>query len=622
MNNLSKNNSTPTDHSEWDEVLNLAEAMIRAGLTRMDAAHAQGDFERALHWAQTVGSFIVFGGTFGRLASTELEQTTVAIAKILPAAPRKSVPNGRQRLLHVVTEAYELFGHTKLCRKWIELDPGMTQHDVVLIDQYDAAPENLQKSVEARGGKVTRLDRTQPMLTRARLLRELAYAEADVVVLHVHPNDVLPNVAFGIPGGPPVVYVNHADHEFWVGGAVSDLVLDIRESGQEWTRINRDIPRTQILPIPLEEDPLLLAGSEKIQALRREVRKSFGIGPDEFLFLTIGSARKYEPMHGLSFLEAAEEILKRCPNAKLLAVGPRPTGEWQAVSQRTGGRLLAIGNQSDLGRFHAAADLYLEGMPAGSLTALLEVCLGGLACVRAPAQVRPPHASDGSALASVPQPAGVPEYIGEAVTLANDAAQRGQRADLLQKLVRDTHCEKGWSKLLAQIVSGLPTTHALYLEQKPKPICHTETIFKLEYAYRQVAMARPEMLATFVQQALRYCLEARRSLERVLPEAVRNADDDHVDGAILAAAILPELCEQVSGSGTAAAPVLMKTAPLARWLLQHAAEDGRRFAAWRLGARLAARVPGLWRVAEFRNGLARSLPGMLTLTEMLKSRRT
>jgi hypothetical protein len=465
------------------------------------------------------------------------------------------------------------------------------------------------------------MDRTQPMLTRARLLRELAYAEADVVVLHVHPHDVLPNVAFGIPGGPPVVYVNHADHEFWVGGAVADLVLDIRESGQEWTRINRDIPRTEILPIPLEEDPLLLAGADKIQALRGEVRKTFGIGADDFLFLTIGSARKYEPMHGLSFLEAAEEILQRCPNAKLLAVGPRPTGEWQAVSQRTGGRLLAIGNQSDLGRFHAAADLYLEGMPAGSLTALLEVCLGGLACVRAPAQVRPPHASDGSALAPVPQPAGVAEYVEEAVGLAQAASQRLERTKLLQQLVRDTHCEKGWSKRLEQIVAGLPKTHELFLGQNPKLICYTETIFKLEYAYRQAAKARPEMLATFVQQALRYCQEARRSLERVLPDAVQIADDDWVDGAILAATILPELRERLSGSGTASGPVLMKTAPLARWLLQHAAEEGRRFAAWRLGARLAARVPGLWRVTEFRNGLARSLPGMLTLTEMLKSRR-
>lgn len=607
--------------SEWNAILSFAEDIISACLSRMLKAQGQGDLERALHWAKTASSFIVFGGTFGRLASVELEALTVEIAQTLPTPSAKPNDSGSPRILHVITEAYELFGHTKLCRKWIELDPGATRHDVVLLDQYDAAPRNLQQSVEARGGMVTRLDRTLPMLKRAQLLRELAYAEADVVVLHIHPNDLLANVAFGIPGGPPVVYVNHADHEFWVGGAVSDLVLDIRESGQEWTRLNRGIPRTEILPIPLEEDALLLGGSERTATLRREVRKSFDIAPEDFLLLTIGSARKYEPMNGLSFLEAAEAILKRCPQAKLLAVGPRPTGEWQAVAARTGGRLLAVGNQSDLGRFHAAADLYLEGMPAGSLTALLEVCLGGLGCVRAPAQVRPPHASDGSALAPVPQPAGVTEYIEEAIGLVNAPAQRHQRAELLQRLVRDTHCEQGWSKILAQIVAKLPKSHAVYSSQKPKFISRTETEFKLEYAYRDAAKARPELLATFVQQALRYCQEARRAVERVLPEALLDADEDHVCGETLFGVILPELKSKVSGSGTHGGRVAMKTAPLARWLLQYAAEDGRRFAAWRLGVRLAARAPGLWRVAEFRNGLARSLPGMLTLTEMIKSRR-
>lgn len=612
---------TSVNASEWDDILRLADEIINACQLRMVKAQEQGKLESALHWAQTAASFIVFGGTFGRLASVELERLTVIVGNTLPMAPSHRTSNNGQRILHVVTQAYELFGHTKLCRKWIELDPGHTRHDVVLLDQYDAAPSNLQQAVEVRGGKVTRLDRTLPMLKRAQLLRELAYAEADVVVLHVHPHDLLANVAFGVPGGPPVVYVNHADHEFWVGGAVADLVLDIRESGQEWTRLNRDIPRTEILPIPLEEDALLLNGPERRAALRREVREAFGIAPDDFLLLTIGSARKYEPMNGLSFLEAAEAILNRCPKAKLLAVGPRPTGEWQAVAARTGGRLLAIGNQSDLGRFHAAADLYLEGMPAGSLTALLEVCLGGLACVRAPAQVRPPHASDGSALAPVPQPADVAQYIEEAVGLVNSSKFRQERAELLQNIVRETHCAQGWSKLLAKIVTKLPKTHLVHPDQKPQFISRTETEFKLNYAYRDAAKARAEMLATFVQQAVRYSQEARRMVERVLPETMLEGDEMLVCGETLFGVILPELKSMVSGSETRGGLQGMKMAPLARWLIQYAAEDGRRFAAWRLGARLAARAPGLWRDVEFRTGVARSLPGMLTLTEMIKSRR-
>lgn len=617
---ITKSSATSSQRN-WDDILKLAETILNATLAKMRVAHARGDLEQALQWAQTAASFIVFGGTFGRLASAELEQIGLSIAKTLPTPTRASRPAGKLRFLHVFTEAYELFGHTKLCRKWIELDPSAAQHDVAFVDQYDSAPTNLRQSVEARGGKLTRLDRTKPMLERALQLRKLAYAEADVVVLHIHPNDTLPNVAFGIPGGPPVVYVNHADHEFWIGGATADLVLDIRESGQEWTRDLRDIPRTEILPIPLEQDPLLLAGADKVATLRAEIRKQHGIADDELLLLTIGSARKYEPMLGLSFLEAAETILKRCPKAKLLAVGPRATGEWEAVSKRVGGRLLAIGNQSELGRFHAAADLYLEGMPAGSLTALLEVCLAGLACVRAPIQVRPPHASDGSALAPVPQPVNVSAYVDEAVALANDGTKRQERANRLQGLVRDTHCETGWSKLLGRIVAELPQIHAIFPQQNPKPIDRTETIFKLEYAYRQVEKAYGGLLATFVQQAVRYSQEARSKAERALPSLVKAGEESDFDAAALLIAILPELKPVLSESGTGQRASLLKTAPMARWLIQRAAEDGRRFSAWRLGAGLATRTPALWRNAEFRTGLARSLPGMLTLTEMIKARR-
>lgn len=619
MNSSVAQNVLIASRPEWDEILGLADAIIGALMARMDAAKKRGDHESALQWAQTAASFIVFGGTFGRLASAELEQATVAAAQTLPPCSVSRDGKGPKRFLHVLTEAYELFGHTKLCRKWIEVDSTDAQHDVVLIDQHDGAPKNLRQSVEARGGKVTQFDRTQPLLTRARLLRELAYADADVVVLHVHPNDVLPNVAFGIPGGPPVVYVNHADHEFWVGGAIADLVLDIRESGQEWTRTHRDISRTQILPIPLEADPLFLNGADKIAVLRQEVRKTLGVGDHEFLLLTIGSARKYQPMRGISFLEAAEEILNRCPQAKIVAVGPKPLAEWQAVSQRTGGRLIPIGNQSDLGRFHAAADLYLEGMPAGSLTALLEVCLAGVACVRAPAEVRPPHASDGSAFAPVAQPANVSEYIREAVTLVTDATARQNRADKLQQRVRDTHCEPGWSKLLAQIVSQLPGSHSVYTDQKPRPISREESEFKLEYAYKHAPQAQAGLVATLVRQAVRNCQEARRAVEKILPDALFADDETNANGHMLFEAILPELRGRVLKSATTQRTALA-VGGLAKNLMVWAAEDGRRFAAWRLGVRLTKRCPGLWQDAEFQKGLAKSLPGMLTLLQIKNAR--
>ena len=619
MNAIAAKPDSAVRPGEWDEILELADTVIRALLDRMSAARSRGDLEAALQWGHVASGFIVFGGTFGRLVSLELERSAVAIGGALPRYDWKRNNGQPSRVLHVLTEAYELFGHTKLCRKWIEVDSSATRHDVALLAQEAEVPENLRRSVERKGGKLVRIDPALPMFERARRLREMAFAGADVVVLHVHPHDLLPNVAFGIEGGPPVIYVNHADHEFWVGGAVADLVLDIRESGQEWTRWHRDIPRTRILPVPLEEDPVLLVGSEKIAALRHETRSRFGIRKDELVFLTIGSARKYQPMRGMSFLEAAEAILNRCPQARMIAVGPRPVGEWQAAAQRTGGRLMPVGNQSGLGRFHAAADVYLEGMPAGSLTALLEVCLAGVPCVRSPARVRPPHASDGIALASVAQPVDVPAYVDEAVALAKDESMRLERGQKLQRRVREVHCEAGWRQQLDEVIPSLPKAHFLYLGQKPRSIAQEESEFKLDYAYHEVTRGRIGVMATLVSQAVHFSAEARRIVEVVLPKTGAKAATSSGIEQILFEAILPELNAKVAGRKIGDGH-LIDSAALAKELMVLAARDGRRGAAWQLAIQMLIQSPRMAGNLDFRKGFVKSLPGSAALVQFVKSR--
>src|SRR6185437_3034845 len=101
---------------------------------------------------------------------------------------------------------------------------------------------------------------------------------------------------------------------------------------------------------------------------------------------------------------AAATILRARPHVQLLAVGPNEDARWRDLRAATGGRARALGPRHDLPRIHAAADVYLEGFPVGSPTALLEAGLRGLACVRAPADVPPPFAIDGPALDALAQP--------------------------------------------------------------------------------------------------------------------------------------------------------------------------------------------------------------------------
>jgi hypothetical protein len=277
---------------------------------------------------------------------------------------------------------------------------------------------------------------------------------------------------------------------------------------------------------------------------------------------------------------------------------------------------MALGNQSGLGRFHAAADVYLEGMPAGSLTALLEACLAGVACVRSPAQVRPPHASDGTALLKVTQPADVPAYVAEASELIRDEAKRQVRGNELREAVRATHCQAGWSQRLAEIVANLPKEHLVYSEQMPQPIEMQDVAYRLEYAYRDLTSGMAGVVNTAVKQAVRSSESARVAVAQVLPSCCLG--NDSASGVKLLAAILPELADALRGIDSNA-PV--KLADLARELVREAVERGRNMAAWQLAVRLTSRQPGIWNNPYFRRGMLKSLPGVARLVAAKKGAR-
>ncbi|MDO7204857.1 hypothetical protein Q5M85_12610 [Paraclostridium bifermentans] len=63
--------------------------------------------------------------------------------------------------------------------------------------------------------------------------------------------DPIPIIAFGVEGGPPIVYMNHADHCFWIGSSIVDICVDISKYGQLVTKNRRGIDKSILLPIPL-----------------------------------------------------------------------------------------------------------------------------------------------------------------------------------------------------------------------------------------------------------------------------------------------------------------------------------------------------------------------------------
>jgi hypothetical protein len=447
------------DLKGWDDVANWNRHLFDFAVSNAAAFGNIGQFEVVLEWCSLAAWFASRHGYCGKLSSMELEAELLRAAKSLAVPKERARQHPPRRWLHVLSQGYETLGHTNLCRRWIEYSRDLV-HDVILLEQNDSIPNNLNAAAHGTGGQCIALDTTMSLLERAALLRAYAWEHADLVVLHTHPEDAIAATAFGIQGGPPVMLVNHADHSFWVGCSIADIVLDIRDSGHSLTKTARGVDRAVILPVPLS-DQWPSSAEERLNE-RAKIRKRLAIPERATVLLTVGSAVKYRSMPGLDFVATATEIIRQCPDTYLIAVGPEDKGEWSAARKATGGRILPIGHQRDTGPFCCAADIYLEGFPTGSLTAFLEAGLAGLPCVRSPRECVPPFCSDGLSLRDTPQPADLKDYVSQVQSLAADSHKGVLQGQELQEATKRYHCLPAWPSYVRDIHSLLPETHAIY----------------------------------------------------------------------------------------------------------------------------------------------------------------
>jgi hypothetical protein len=281
-----------------------------------------------------------------------------------------------QRVLHVLTEAYAIGGHTRLVWRWIEADRGH-RHCVVLTrhQALGPLPRPLLTATQATGGWVRALDwRHDLSLERAWQLRALA-TEFDLVVLHAHPFDSVPAIAFA-SGGPPTVLLNHAGFSFWIGRGVADVVACLRPSSRDVAVTRRGIAlhRCPQLPIPVNEPGAAVS--------RLKARELLGLSADAVLLFTVANPFKYLPFEpGCSFVDLVTALALADKRVEVRAIGPDDHGMWREAREQTGGRVQAIGRHSEVGLHERAADIYLDPFPVTSPTAFLEAGSYGLPIV-------------------------------------------------------------------------------------------------------------------------------------------------------------------------------------------------------------------------------------------------
>ena len=407
-----------------------------------------GDRESSAAYIQAAGYYAWLHPT-GLFASPELEDLLTQIGSSLVAPPPVAPRTPPKKVLHVLTEVHGLGGHTRLAWRWIEADAGRS-HSVALTSQRVLeVPRPLIDAAEASGGRVHFLDRGPGgVLSRAEALRSLA-ADFDHVALHIHQYDVVPLLAFARrESRPPLSFLNHNDHVFWLGATIADQVAEMRESGRDLSMSRRGISESRIsmLPIPLEVAPKLLE--------RSEAKKQLGIAEDAVVLLTVASAYKYNAPEGRHFTDVLLPVLQAHPKAQLLVMGPADSGVWAAASGKAAGQLKVLGRRADTALFYQAADIYLDSFPFSSLTAVLEAgCFGAPIvsyCARSTgAEIL---CGDDLALTGLIQRGCSPdEYARKISRLIEDAPLRTELGRSTPRKPDRVHAKGGWNEFLEKL---------------------------------------------------------------------------------------------------------------------------------------------------------------------------
>lgn len=330
-----------------------------------------GDYESSVKAVFEAGK-LSYSYHPGMYTSYDAEIILLECSKVLPSLDIKinffGDVKSKRKVLHVLSEGYSIGGHTRLAANWITKDTNSI-HSLITTWQSDTLPQWIKDSVANSGGGVYSLALiSNSYLGRAAALRKIAYEWADVVVLHVHPYDPIPIMAFGIAGGPPVIYMNHADHCFWLGSCISDVVANIRDSAEELTVERRGNANTAILPIPL------LNKINKDSMSKIDVRREFGIDKKSIVFLTIASEYKFNKINQWHFTEILKMISK-IDNVVFLIIGPQPKGIWLDIINELNGKVKVLGSQCEIEKFYNCADIYLDSYPISSMTATIDAGL-------------------------------------------------------------------------------------------------------------------------------------------------------------------------------------------------------------------------------------------------------
>ena len=310
---------------------------------------------------------IIYGN--GYFSSWDLEEILLNISKTINVDINNKYE--KNSFLHIMTRTYETGGHTRVVERWIDSSPSSEKHSLLLTEQeINDIPKRLNSAVMSKNGNLISLSDIKDFCEKSKTMRKIA-SNYEIIILHVHMHDIIPVLAFGVcEFKRPIIFYNHADHLFWIGGSIADVVAELREWGQDISRKYRGIDRNHIISVPSDINKC------SIEYDKGSIKTELGLLLDKKIVLTMASANKYIPFDDIDFLKVAKDILENT-DVVIIAIGIdfNILPNWKDFAEIYNDRFIIkpLIPYEDIQKYIMVSDLYIDSMPIGGGTAVIDV---------------------------------------------------------------------------------------------------------------------------------------------------------------------------------------------------------------------------------------------------------
>lgn len=355
------------------KTITASESLFSHEIGQAESLLKNGHTDSALQMAQRLSTYAWVNFT-SYYASYRLEKLIAAIGKKTVKSNNMPIPekeNGKRRILHVASELYELGGHTPLLLKWMQRDK-TSDHALFLTRQ---SITNIPSKIFAQHGIgnnaiVWSNTADVPHINVAQQLLDIS-RKYDLIIFHIHPDDIVPLLAFSAEKPRPIYFLNHADHCFWLGASIIDGVIQLRKNTIALDQQRRSLGDMKqfLLPIPIDKH----AGTEYSKT---ETLAKYGIKPKYTRFLlTTSTINKFEPFLIYNYFDSVIPVLDKNPDTLLLIVGVADDSNLALRYNHPQIKYLGYIYPDQLKEIEHLADIYLETFPYSSFTALLQVLM-------------------------------------------------------------------------------------------------------------------------------------------------------------------------------------------------------------------------------------------------------